>query len=276
VRLTSLKAHTTIGHRLHPDLHSLFLGIIKKMAAVLVGSTGLVVCKMNWYANLKITFLQGSCILTTLLASSKFTSVQAYSRKALAASSSKLQTIEATDSESWPSKFPSGASVFFSALGTTRGQAGGVEGQRKIDYDLNLELAKAAQKSGVDTYVLISSTGANSSSAIPYSKMKGELEEAVAKLGFKNVVVLRPGLIVGQRQDSRPAEYAIRQVASFLRKIGGTRATDSWAQDADVIAKAGVHAAIQVAEGKRKEEGVWLLSQADIVRLGRTEWVEEK
>jgi uncharacterized protein YbjT (DUF2867 family) len=164
--------------------------------------------------------------------------------------------------------------VFFSGLGTTKATAGGVEAQRKIDHDLNLELAKAAKTAGVDTYVLISSSGASATSSIPYSKMKGQLEDEVAKLGFKHVVIIRPGLITGDRQESRPAEQVVRSIAGFMSKIGGNRLTDFWAQDADVIARAGVNAAIQCIEGTRKEEGVWFLYQADIVRLGRTEWTE--
>jgi hypothetical protein len=106
--------------------------------------------------------------------------------------------------------------------------------------------------------------------------MKGELEDAVTKIGFKHLVILRPGLILGEREDSRPAEFVARRIAGLLEKVGGNKLTDSWAQSADVIAKAGVAAALQCADGTRKEEGVWQLGQADIVRLGRTEWVEEK
>ena len=106
--------------------------------------------------------------------------------------------------------------------------------------------------------------------------MKGELEDQVATLGFKHVVILRPGLIIGERSDSRPTEYMARRIATFLGNTGGSRMIDSWAQDADVIAKAGVHAAIQCIDGKRKEEGVWILEHPDIIRLGKTEWVEEK
>jgi uncharacterized protein YbjT (DUF2867 family) len=135
-------------------------------------------------------------------------------------------------------------------------------------------MAKAAQAAGVNTYVLVSSASANSSSMVSYSKMKGELEDEVSKLGFKHVVLLRPGLIVGERSDSRPAEYVARQIATFAGKIGGSKWTDSWAQDADVIAKAGVHAAIQCIDGTRKEEGVWIIGQSDIIRLGKTEWTE--
>ena len=49
---------------------------------------------------------------------------------------------------------------------------------------------------------------------------------------------------------------------------------DFWAQDVDVIAKAAVLAAQQCAAGK-KDTGVWKLEQADVVRLGRTEWKGE-
>lgn len=89
--------------------------------------------------------------------------------------------------------------MFVSALGTSRAAAGGVANQRKIDYDLNLELAKAAKAAGTKTYVLISSSGANSGSKLgPYMKMKGELEDAVKALDFEHCLVLRPGLLVGR------------------------------------------------------------------------------
>jgi uncharacterized protein YbjT (DUF2867 family) len=100
-----------------------------------------------------------------------------------------------------------------------------------------------------------------------YSKMKGELEEKVKGLGFKHTIVLRPGLLVGSREDSRPAEAMMRHIASGLKKISPSL-TNSWAQDADLIAHAAINAAFQAAEGKR-EGGFWLLLQKDIVELGK-------
>lgn len=226
--------------------------------AVLAGSTGLV----------------GSNILSTLIEHPAFKSVHVFARRKLATESSKITLLESSESEKWPTLFPqAGASIFFSGLGTTRGQAGGVEQQRKIDHDLNLELAKAAKAAGVQTYVLISSGGANPKSSMAYPKMKGELEEGVKALGFKHTVILRPGLIVGNREDSRPPEFVIRKIAGFAGHFLGNKAKDFWAQDADVIARAAVNAGLQCVEGKR-EEGDWLLGQADIVRLGRTEWTQ--
>ena len=85
--------------------------------------------------------------------------------------SEKLKTLRSEDTASWPKQYPSGAEVFISALGTTRGQAGSFENQRKIDYDLNLELAKAAKEAGTKAYVLVSSGGSSSSSMFGYMKM---------------------------------------------------------------------------------------------------------
>lgn len=69
--------------------------------------------------------------------------------------------------------------IFFSALGTTAYIAGGFERQRKIDYDLNIALARAARNAGARVYVLVSKSGASPQSMIPYSRMKGELDQAV-------------------------------------------------------------------------------------------------
>lgn len=219
------------------------------------------------------TCSQGANILSTLLAHPSFSAVHAFSRRELPNpnGSTKLQPIISTDSSQWPSQFPSAESpkVFFSALGTTRAQAGGVEAQRKIDHDLALDLAKAAKAAGTDVYVLISSNGANAKSYFAYPKMKGELEEAVKGLGFKHTVIIRPGLIVGDRSESRPAEAALRGLAKGLQGLAGSgKLTDWWAQDASVIARAAVEAGVRCADGKR-EDGVWMLEMCDIVELGK-------
>lgn len=97
--------------------------------------------------------------------------------------------------------------------------------------------------------------------------MKGELEEEVKKLDFEHTVVLRPGVLVGNRQDSRPAEAVLRAIANGLGRISKGWLTDWWAQDADVIARSAIRAGEQCLGGKR-EKGVWTLSQGDIVKLG--------
>lgn len=195
----------------------------------------------------------------------------AYARRDLPnpTASTKLYPITSTDNAQWPSLFPHEMKpkIFFSGLGTTRAAAGGLEEQRKIDFELNLELAKAAKEAGVETYVLISGGGANSQSNMAYPRMKGELEDAVKALDFKHTVILRPGLIVGERTDSRPAEAVVRGIAKALRSLTPAL-TNFWAQDASVIARAAVNAGVQCMEEKH-EVGVWELGQGAIISLGQ-------
>lgn len=200
-----------------------------------------------------------------------------FTRRAPKGSDAKLNaTIE--DSAKWATSISSitpPADIFFSGLGTTRGAAGGFDNQRKIDYDLNLEVAKAAKDAGIKVYVLISSGGANPNSAFGYPKMKGELEEAVKALDFEKTVILRPGLIVGERDHARAVETALQGVARFFGAISGNWLSDGWAADAGVIAKAAVSGGLKALAGEGPK--AWTIGQSEIVRLGRTEWkVEEQ
>lgn len=125
-------------------------------------------------------------------------------------------------------------------------------------------------------YVLISSAGVSTTSMFPYGRMKAELEEAVKALEFSHTVILRPGLLVGERRDSRPAEAVLRGVARAAGMVGGGLLKDFWAQDADVIGRAAVSAGLRCLEedggGGKMEGRVWVVDQSEIVRLGRTEW----
>lgn len=226
--------------------------------------------KTSAHGNLLSGIRQGSHILSNIAQSSSISAVYALSRKELPARE-KVKPLVA-DSSSWATTYPQDASLFFSALGTTRGAAGGFQNQRKIDYDLNLELAKAAKAAGTKIYVLVSSSGANASSSFGYMKMKGELDEAVKALDFEHCIVLRPGLLLGERKaDKNVFETLAKKVATLAASVSGNRLTDFWAQQAEVVARAAVRASLDCVEGKEKEK-FRILGQADVVRLGRTEW----
>ena len=127
--------------------------------------------------------------------------------------------------------------------------------------------------------------------------MKGELENEVKALlekkenRVKHVIILKPGLIVGEREDSRPVEFAARKVAGLMGWVN-PGLQDFWAQDARVFGTGGGGfrgggggggglGGGGGGEGKGGLEGaeiprVWELGQRDIVRLGRTEWSGEE
>lgn len=135
-----------------------------------------------------------------------------------------------------------------------------------------MTLARAARKAGARVYVLVSSAGASSGSYIPYSRMKGELDDAVQTMGFEHVVLVKPGLIMGTREDSRPPEYAARVVIDFLGRISGGWLKNPLGQDAHVIARAAVAAGLRCLDGTAPAGKLWTLSGSDIIRLGATEW----
>jgi hypothetical protein len=228
---------------------------------------------MHIIATLPVTKIsQGSQILSTLLTHSSITSIHCLSRRQPSSTSPKLVPLVSKETEQWPTQLSSitpPPSIFFSALGTTRGAAGSFEAQRKIDYDLNLALAQAAKASGVKVYVLISTAGANPHSMMGYPKMKGELEEAVKALDFEHTIILRPGLLVGDRQESRPAEFVVRKIAGFAGALSNGL-KDFWAQDDEVVGKAAVSAGLKALKGEGPK--VSIVGQPDVVRLGRTEW----
>ena len=66
---------------------------------------------------------------------------------------------------------------------------------------------------------LVSSMGADSRSRIFYSRIKGELDEAVLKLPFRKKVILRPSLLVGQRENRRWAEDISFRIMGPLTKL---------------------------------------------------------
>lgn len=103
---------------------------------------------------------------------------------------------------------------------------------------------------------------------MPYAKLKGEVEDAVKALDFPYTVIVKPGLLVGKRQEGRLIESVLQTICRGMRLISQTYLTDWWAQDVDVIGRATVAAALECAEGKR-ERGVWLVQADDILRLGK-------
>ena len=220
----------------------------------------------------------GTFILSNLRArpSSEVSSIEIIARRSPAAGSATsipVNEIIEKDTSKWAghvSSITPVPSMLLSGLATTRAQAGGFENQYKIDHDLNVEIATAAKAAGTRTYVLISSTGADTKSYFGYPKMKGEIEEHVKELGFEHTIILRPGLIVGQRETAGMAEVALRNIATGLGKVHGSL-KDFWAQNADTIAKAAISAALKADRGEVKEK-VWVLGQKEIVQLGLKEW----
>ena len=87
------------------------------------------------------------------------------------------------------------------ALGTTIKVAGSQAAFRAVDFDANLAVAKAALAAGARRAGLVSAMGASARSGIFYSRVKGELEDALAALPFEGLVIARPSMLAGDRES---------------------------------------------------------------------------
>lgn len=116
--------------------------------------------------------------------------------------------------EDWPALIDAAhANVLVCALGTTMKAAGSEAAFRAVDHDLVLQVARAGRAAGIDHMIALSSVGAGQTSRNFYLRTKGETEEALGKLGFRRLDILRPGLLRGKRRQTRPLEAAARILA---------------------------------------------------------------
>jgi uncharacterized protein YbjT (DUF2867 family) len=103
-----------------------------------------------------------------------------------------------------------------------------------VDFEYVVEMAKLAQRSGIEKFLVISSLGANIRASNFYLRIKGEMEEDVINCGLRAVVILRPSILLGKRNELRPAEVigkAVMQVFNFmlfgkLKKYRAIKASD--------------------------------------------------
>ena len=119
-----------------------------------------------------------------------------------------------------------GADVIVIALGTTWRASGRNEAVfRAADKDLVLACAQAAKAARVRQCIVVSSVGAAISSRGLYLRVKGEVEDALAKLKFERLDILRPGLLRGPRAERRPAEKLAMLATPLIDHLlhGGAR-----------------------------------------------------
>jgi uncharacterized protein YbjT (DUF2867 family) len=109
--------------------------------------------------------------------------------------------------------------VLFSCLGTTLKAAGSKEAQRHIDYDIPLKFAQIAKSNDVGSVVLLSAYGASPTSNVFYSKLKGQLEQALNQLKFPKIIIFRPGLLLRKDTD-RAGEKLSAGLLNILNRVG--------------------------------------------------------
>lgn len=152
------------------------------------------------------TGLVGSALLDRLLASPRYARVITVGRRVTGRADPRLEE-HAVELEGLGA-LTLGAEDAFVCLGSTRKKAGSDAAFAELERALVLSAARAAQRAGASRLAVVSTLGADPGSRVPYSRVKGEIERALAELGFASLHLLRPAMLAGHRAESRPAERA--------------------------------------------------------------------
>jgi uncharacterized protein YbjT (DUF2867 family) len=210
--------------------------------ALLAGATGLV---------------GGEC-LRRLLEHPAWSNVLVLTRRNVAghAPSGKLRQIVTDFSRLESAAAQVTAEHVFCALGTTMRKAGSRAAFREVDFEYPLRLARLALGGGARHFSLVSAAGANRRSPVFYSRVKGELEEALIAMGWPSLAIFRPSLIEGERTESRPLEH----VSGCLLKF----APPAWRP-----VPASAIAAAMIAVALERPPGITIVESRRIAQLAR-------
>ena len=215
--------------------------------AVLFGASGLI----------------GNCCLRRLLTHQAYEKVISIGRGPLQASHPKLIHYEVDMSQSDNYRHLMKGDDLFICLGTTMKKAGSREVFYEIDHNLVFTIAKTGSLQSMNQLIFVSAIGADSKSLIFYLKVKGELEDDVRRLPYWGVHIMRPSVLLGQRDQQRPVEQLAGLLAKGLQRFSGSIIGDIAPIDADDVAKAMVQSAQSLEQGTHIHHG------SEIVKMAR-------
>lgn len=163
---------------------------MRQRSLVIAGATGLV----------------GRELLRAALADPDVREIQALARRKLDVEHPKL-AVHIVDFGALPS-LPAAADEAYLALGATIKVAGSQAAFRAVDLDASLAVAEMAFAAGVRRLGLVSAMGASAKSGLFYNRVKGELEQELAKMKWNALVIARPSLLLGDRKSLNQPERA--------------------------------------------------------------------
>lgn len=165
------------------------------------------------------TGLVGRLLLDRLLASDDYAQVLAVGRREPQATSEKLRWLRSELDDLGDRSAELTADDAFCCLGTTRKAAGSKAAFERVDFHMVVDFARAAHQAGSRRFFLVSALSANARSPIYYNRIKGRAEEAVTEIGFDTLHILRPSLLLGQREQKRPGERVAQKIFPILNPV---------------------------------------------------------
>jgi len=195
--------------------------------------------------------LIGSQLLPLLLASERYAKVIVVGRRALPVLHPKLVQVVTELDRLEDVRLQLIADDVFCCLGTTMKQAGSKEAFYRVDYLYVVTLAAVAASNFAAQFMVVSSLGADPASRVYYSKVKGEMEEAVRQAPFRAIHIFRPSLLLGKRAAPRLGERLGAVVLKGLKPLLRGPLQKYRAVEAGAVARAMLRAAAEEGGGVR-------------------------
>lgn len=106
--------------------------------------------------------------------------------------------------------------IVFCCLGTTRRDAGSKAAFVQADYTLVVDTALTGLRLGAKHMLVVSAMGANAHSMFFYNRVKGEMEAALRAQPWQQLTILRPSMLLGEREKTRANEALLAPLFSLL------------------------------------------------------------
>lgn len=174
-----------------------------KKTAIILGATG----------------LTGSHVLKQLINDQNYSTIKLFSRKESGVSHPKIEEYIGDLLQLDTFKENMFGDEVYICIGTTKKKTPDHVKYREIDLGIPVRAAEICKTNGVSKLAVVSAIGANSTSSIPYNKIKGEMEDAVMGAKIDSTYIIRPSFIAGNRLEHRSGEKIGIAIFNFLKFI---------------------------------------------------------
>ncbi|MDG1731950.1 MAG: NAD(P)H-binding protein [Thalassotalea sp.] len=162
------------------------------------------------------TGLTGNKCLEKLLVNPNYLKVIVLVRQNINLKSEKLEQhiVDFNQLANYSEKFQ--VNDVFCCLGTTIKKAKSKQNFENIDLHLVVNAAKISKQANVDKFMVISAIGASQKALSFYSKTKGCMEDALKALNLNQLIIFRPSLLLGKRNETRLLEGIGNYIFKFI------------------------------------------------------------
>ncbi len=216
-----------------------------KKTAIILGATG----------------LTGNLLLHKLIEDERYDSIKLLSRTKINNLPEKVTQFigDLLKLDTYKADFT--ADEVYCCIGTTASKTPDKKLYSQIDYGIPVTAAKLSKANKIETFLVVSSLGANAKSKIFYNKTKGKMENDVLNQQIKNTFIFRPSLIGGDRQERRVLEKIGITIFKIIQPLFIGKLKQYKITDAKNIAQA----MINLANSNNYDKTI--ITSSDILRI---------